>query len=93
MQKCNLSLRPDKCFLGQKQVKYLGVQLCPENCNTVLWVDPGKVKALHEAPKPTDVSGVRRFMGQITYHQDLSQHFSSRTRNMTDFLKKGVKFK
>lgn len=92
MQKCNLSLRPDKFSLGQKQVKYLGVQLCAENGNTVLRVDPGKVKALHEAPKPTDVPGVRRFMGQITYHRDWIKHFSSRTKIMTDLLKKGVKF-
>ena len=88
MQKANLSLRPDKCFLGQETVKYLGVVLSKDG----LRIDPDKVKALHEAPRPKDAAGVRRAIGQFVFHRDWIENFSSNTRNMTNLLRKDTKF-
>ena len=88
MQKANLSLRPDKCFLGQETVKYLGVVLSKDG----LRIDPEKVKALHAAPRPKDAAGVRRAIGQFVFHRDWIPNFSSNTRHITDLLRKDIKF-
>ena len=88
MQRSNLSLRPDKCELGVKKVKYLGVELSEEG----LRICPDKVKALHEAPRPTNPAGIRRFLGQAGFHRNWIPQYAQHTHNMTDNLKKGVKF-
>ena len=86
MEKHNLSLRPDKCFLGQKSVKYLGVILS----GTGLRVDPGKVEALHKADRPVDPAGIRRFLGAAGFMRSFIPNFSQNTAQMTGLLSKGV---
>ena len=84
LEKHNLSLRPDKCFLGQRKVKYLGVTLSAEG----LRVDQDKVKAMFEAPKPIDPAGVRRFYGAASFMRQWIPNFAERTASLTNLLKK-----
>ena len=88
MQRCNLSLRPDKCELGAEKVKYLGVILSKEG----LRINPEKVEALHQAPRPTNPAGVRRFLGQAGFHRNWIPRYAHNTRHMTDMLRKGAKW-
>ena len=86
LEKHNLSLRPDKCFLGQPSVKYLGVTLSAEG----LKVDQDKVLAMRQAPKPTDPAGVRRFYGAASFMRQWIPKFAERTASITNLLKKDI---
>ncbi|VDI51087.1 Hypothetical predicted protein [Mytilus galloprovincialis] len=66
MERCrerNLKLNKDKLKLKMKEVKFIGHLIT----NKSLKMDPEKVRAVLEMPKPTDVSGVRRLVGFVTY--------------------------
>ncbi|CAG2188277.1 unnamed protein product [Mytilus edulis] len=66
MERCrerNLKLNKDKLKLKMKEVKFIGHLIT----NKGLKMDPEKVRAVLEMPKPTDVSGVRRLVGFVTY--------------------------
>lgn len=66
MERCrerNIKLNKDKLKLKMKEVKFIGHLIT----NKGLKMDPKKVHAVLEMPKPTDVSGVRRLVGFVTY--------------------------
>ena len=66
MERCrakHLKLIKDKMKFRQSQVKFIGHTITTEG----LKADPAKVKAVLEMPHPTDVAGVRRFIGFVTY--------------------------
>ena len=88
MEKANLSLRPDKCQIGRREVEYLGVVMSAKGMR----ISPNKVKALHEAPRPKDAAGVRRFLGQANFHRAWIPNFAMHSEHITANLKKDVKF-
>ena len=88
LEKHNLSLRADKCQIGRRSLEYLGVNLSADG----LRVSPDKVKALHEAPRPRDVKGVKRLMGQLNFHRAWIKEFAHNSANITNLLRKGVKW-
>lgn len=88
MQRCSLFLRPDKCEIGAREVKYLGVILSKEG----LRINPEKVEALHRAPRPTYPAGVRRLLGQAGFHRSWLHQYSHNTRHVTDLLKNGARW-
>ena len=66
MERCrerNLKLNKDKLKLKLREVKFIGHLIT----NQGLKPDPEKIRAVMEMPKPTDVSGVRRIIGFVTY--------------------------
>ena len=66
MERCrerNLKLNKDNLKLKLKEVKFIGHLITNEG----LKMDPEKVRAVLDMPKPTDVSGVRRIVGFVTY--------------------------
>lgn len=66
MERCRekqLKLNKDKMKFRQSQVKFIGHTITAEG----LKADPEKVKAVLDMPNPTDVAGVRRFIGFVTY--------------------------
>ena len=66
MERCkerNLKLNKDKLSLKMKEVKFIGHLITSKG----LKPDPEKVGAILDMPKPTNVSGVRRIIGFVTY--------------------------
>lgn len=66
MERCrerNLKLNKEKLKFRRKKVRFVGHLLTSEGVRA----DPDKVKAVQNMPTPTDVSGVRRFVGFGTY--------------------------
>lgn len=61
----NLKLKPSKCELFQKQVKYLGHIISAKGIET----DPSKITDLQNWPKPTDVTEMRSFLGFAGYYR------------------------
>ena len=66
LKKCrewNLKLNRDKLKRAEPTVAFMGHVLTAEG----LKPDPAKVEAILEMPPPTDVKGVKRFLGMVNY--------------------------
>lgn len=66
MDRCRekqLKLNKDEMKFQLSEVKFIGHTITAEG----LKPDPEKLKAVLDMPNPTDVAGVRRFIGFVTY--------------------------
>ncbi|KAJ8356687.1 hypothetical protein SKAU_G00194810 [Synaphobranchus kaupii] len=68
----NIKLNVDKMRLRQETVPYIGHLLTAEG----LRIDPGKVRAIREMPRPTDVKGVQRLVGMVNYLSKFYVHLT-----------------
>lgn len=60
----NCRLKAEKCAIAVPEVKYLGFRLSKEGRS----VDPENIKAIVQMSAPTDVSGVRSFLGMVRFY-------------------------
>lgn len=54
--------------------------------------DPEKVRAIKDMPPPTDITGIRRFMGMVSYYRRFITNCSIISHPLTELTKKGVRF-
>jgi hypothetical protein len=68
----HLKINLDKSLFGDRQVSYLGFTLTPEG------IKPGKakLKSIEQAKPPSDVKGIRSFMGLCNFFRHHIQDFS-----------------
>lgn len=59
----NIKLNAEKFKLRQHEVPYIGHMLTAEG----LKIDPEKIRAARDMPRPSDVKGVQRLMGMVNY--------------------------
>uniref|UniRef100_A0AAR2JIE4 ribonuclease H n=1 Tax=Pygocentrus nattereri TaxID=42514 RepID=A0AAR2JIE4_PYGNA len=71
-QKQNIKLNADKFKLRKEEVPYIGHLLTSEG----LKIDPEKVRAVTEMPRPTDVKAVQRLVGMVNYLSKFYAHLS-----------------
>ena len=60
----NVKLNGTKCKFFQKDVQYLGHQICAEGIRPL----QNKVEAIQGAPQPRDVSELKSFLGMINFY-------------------------
>eukprot|EP00253_Pinus_taeda_P032530 PITA_32530 len=63
LEKNQFYAKLSKCTFGQKEVEYLGHVISREGVQ----VDPNKIKAIKEWPKPKNLSKLRGFLGLIGF--------------------------
>lgn len=61
--KFGLTLNPDKCVLGQPEVKFLGHLVSAKGITPL----PAKVSAIMDFPRPDNIMQLRRFLGMINF--------------------------
>ena len=88
LQRANLRLRPDKCRLFQRSVKYLGHVVSGDGVRC----DPDKVSAVRDWPTPHCVSDVRSFLGLASYYRRFIPNFASVAAPLHKLTEKGMKF-
>ena len=65
LQDTGLKLRADKCDLGVSEIVYLGFKITKDG----LLPTSTKVSAIKNAPRPTNVSQLRSYLGLINFYR------------------------
>lgn len=81
-------VKQSKCEFGQQQLSYLGHVI---SANGVV-IDLAKVQAVSNWVTPTDVKGMRSFLGLAGYYRRFVRNFGVIARPLFNLLKKGVPF-
>ena len=84
LQKENVTLNSKKCQFSVQEVKFLGQTINESGISP----DQDKVKAIIDMPEPTDVSGIRRFLGMINQLGKFTPHLAEITKPIRDLLSK-----
>lgn len=77
-------MKPSKCALLQKAVKYLG-HIVNEHA---VATDPDKITALATWPGPENVSAIRTFLGIIGYYHHYVPDFATAAKPLTGLTRK-----
>ena len=64
LQQADMRLRPDKCELHKKEVKFLGSIITTEGTR----IDQEKVKAVTKWPEPKNLKEVQAFLGFANFY-------------------------
>ena len=84
----NMTLKPSKCHLFQKEFLYLGHIVSAEGIRP----DPKKIQAILEMPEPVDVTTVRSFLGMTGFYRNYIKNFSKICHPLYELTKNDVKF-
>ncbi|XP_058121680.1 uncharacterized protein K02A2.6-like [Anopheles ziemanni] len=82
------TIRLDKCSFQKKQIKYLGHLLDSKG----LRPDPARIDAIMKLQVPTDVTGVRSFLGAVNYYGKFVRNISMLRHPLDNLLKEGAAF-
>jgi hypothetical protein len=77
----NLTIKPSKCHLGGREVSVVGHIVGKGQIK----VQPDKVRAVKEYPRPRSKKDVRSFLGLSGYYRKHIKNFSELALPLTDF--------
>jgi transposase InsO family protein len=83
-----LTIKLNKCSFLKKSVKYLGFIIDQEG----LHPDKEKVQAIFKAPRPSDVTQLKSFLGLLNYYGKFIPNLSILLHPLHELLKKGKSF-
>jgi hypothetical protein len=81
-----LKLKHSKCFFCCTKLLYLGYLITPDG----LKPDPTTKKAILEYPAPTDVSGVRTFLGMTGHYRQFIPKYATLAAPIQELVKRTV---
>ncbi|CAN6463204.1 unnamed protein product [Victoria cruziana] len=80
--------KASKCDLWLTEIAFLGHVISAQGVT----MDPGKVEAVVNWPRPMNIIEVRGFLGLAGYYRKFVHNFSQLVIPMTKLLKKGIEF-
>ena len=80
-----LMFKPTKTFINMAKIKFLGHQLSVDG----IAPDPAKVDAILSMEDPTDVTGVRSFLGATLFHRKFIPSYGDIAMPLYELTKKG----
>jgi hypothetical protein len=84
LQKNKFYAKLSKFSFGKEEVEYLGHVISREGVK----VDPDKIKAITEWPKPKNISKLRGFLGLTGYYRRFIKNYSHLTTPLSNLLKR-----
>jgi hypothetical protein len=86
LETAGLKLKPSKCELLQKEVKFLGHVVGAGGVST----DPAKVEAVEKWATPTTVKELKSFLGMVGYYHHYVKDFATVARPLTRLMAQDV---
>ena len=84
----NLKLKPSKCELFRREVRYLGHIVNEAGVST----DPEKVSAVRDWPEPGCVRELQQFLGTVGYYRRFCPNLADLAVPLNHLINKGVKY-
>jgi RNase H-like domain found in reverse transcriptase/Reverse transcriptase (RNA-dependent DNA polymerase) len=84
----DLYLKPEKCKFDVQEVEFFGLIVQPNR----LSMDPTKLAGIKDWPAPTNVKGVRSFLGFGNFYRRFIRHFAELARPLKDLTQKDKVF-
>ena len=84
----DIQVKPSKCQIAQTKVNLLGHVVDINGISP----DPQKVEAIKNMSPPTNVKGVRRFIGLTSYYRKFIANYGQIAEPLIELTKKGQKF-
>ena len=84
LQDKGFTLKPSKCTFSAPEVKLLGFRVSGSGVRP----DSNKISVIRDMLAPTDVNGVRRFLGMVGFHRHMIPDFAKYASVLTDLSKK-----
>jgi hypothetical protein len=88
LREANLKLKPSKCILFQKSVKFLVHVVSEEGIHA----DPDKIEAVQNWPTPRSIKEIKSFLGLCSYYRKFVKGFADIARPLHKACQKGIKF-
>ena len=88
LQQHGFKSKPSKCSFGMNSIKLLGHIIDRNGIHT----DPAKGEAISKMAPPTNVKGVRRFLGMCGYYRDLIPAYAQKAAPLVALTKYRNKF-
>src|ERR1700684_5036 len=88
LQDHNLFIKPQKCRFKVSEVEFLGMMIYPGGTK----MNPDKVKAIKEWPKPSKVKEVQKFLGTCNFYRRFIPNFSKISRPLNNLTQKDTKW-
>ena len=88
LKSAGLRLKPKKCHLFRRKVKYLGHVVSEDGIQT----DPDKTEAIRNWEQPTTVSNIRAFLGLCSYYRKFVPNFATLAKPLIKMTEKSSKF-
>ena len=86
IEEAGLKLKPTKCHFARSEVEYLGHLVTPKGLKT----NQRLVEAVNMFPTPTDVNGVRRFLGLASYYRRFIDGFARIAAPLRELTRKNT---
>ncbi|GLB45344.1 putative retrotransposable element tf2 155 kda protein type 1-like [Lyophyllum shimeji] len=80
----DLFLKLEKCTFEATEIEYLGMIVTHDH----ITMDPTKVAGIKEWPTPTNIKGVRSFLGFGNFYRKFISHYSDLARPLKELTKK-----
>ena len=84
IRNAGVTLNPEKCEVSKNSIKFLGHVIDTNGISP----DPEKTRALHQMSQPSNVSGLRRFLGMANQLGKFSPNLASLTQPLRELLGK-----
>ncbi|KAK7901534.1 hypothetical protein WMY93_018303 [Mugilogobius chulae] len=89
LEEAGLRLRRNKCTFLQDEVEYLGYRVDAHGLHPL----DKKVKAIQEAPAPTNVTELKSFLGLLNYYNKFLPNLATRLAPLHELLRHDVRWK
>ena len=88
LDKADLRIEPEKSHFHKQEVDFLGFVISPNQIK----MDPRKIKAILEWPRPQNVKDIQSFLGFGNFYRRFIQGYSKIVNPLTKLTRKGVPF-